>query len=191
MKNKYYVGIVIPLFLIVFSPFVNAQENTNLSDILLVQGSPKETMEQSKEQQKSKEYPDSLKLPSATGRPQYVLFKGKVKEKSVKELESFFREEVMPVIAKDENILGLETYTNVLGCDDFKYVVLLKIKSEVLLSYDTLVNVFSRSKPIEESFKLINRLAGFFESNSTSIILYRPDLSICRRPMGYVQTMKK
>lgn len=192
MKNKHYVGlIVIPLFLITFSTFVNAHEDANLSDIFPIHDTGGEAMGHKEEQQKSKGCPDSLKLTSATGRTQYVLFKGKVKEKSVKELESFFREEVMPVIAKDENILGLETYTNVLGCDDFKYVVLLKIKPDVSLSYDTLVNVFSRSKAIEESFKMINRLAGFFESSSTSIILYRPDLSISRRPMAYAQTIKK
>lgn len=192
MKNKYYVGlIVIPLFLIAFSTFINAQENTNLSDILLVQDSPGEAMKQQEEQKKPQDYPDSLKLPSAMGRPQYILFKGKVKEGRVKELEKFFQAEIMPVIAKDENVLEIETYTNVFGCDDFKYVVLLKIKPDVSLSYDTVVNVFSRSKPIEESLKMINRLAGFFESSSTSIILYRPDLSISRRPMGYAQTMKK
>ncbi|MCF6158685.1 MAG: hypothetical protein E3K32_08970 [wastewater metagenome] len=192
MKNKYYVGlIVIPLFLITFSTFVNAHENTNLSDILLVQDSPGEAAKQTERQQRPKDYPDNLKLPSATGRPQYVLFKGKVKEKSVRKLEKFFREEVMPVIARDENILGLETYTNVFGCDDFKYVVLLKIRPDVSLSFDAVLNVFSRSKTMEESFKMINRLAGFFESSSTSIILHRPDLSISRRPMGYVQTIKK
>lgn len=192
MKNKYYVGlIVIPLFLFAFSTFVNAHENTDLSDIFPIHDPGGEAMGQQEGQQKSKGCPDNLKIPLSTGQPQYVLFKGKVKEKRVKKLEKFFKEEILPVITKDENILEIETYTNVFGCDDFKYVVLLKIKPEVSLSFDTVRNVFSNSKTIEESFKLINCLAGFFESSSTSIVLYRPDLSISRRPMGYVQTIKK
>jgi hypothetical protein len=134
---------------------------------------------------------DNLKIPASLGTSQYVLFKGKIKESSSKELETFFREKMLPIISKNENILGVDTYTNIIGCNDFKYVVLLKIKPNVPLSFDTVFKVFSNGRTAEESFATINRFAKFFESISTSVILYRSDLSMSRKTPGYVQAEKK
>lgn len=181
-KYKYYIGFsAILLFFVITSVVTYAQEKKVKSGgVMQTQG-----------QHESKGYGDNLKIPSSPGPSQYVLFTGKIKESSSKELEKFFRGEMLPIISKNENILGIDTYTNVVGCKDFKYVVLLKIKPNVSLSFDTVFEVFSNGRTAEESFATINNFAEFFESSSTSIILYRPDLSMSRKTMGYVQAVKK
>lgn len=198
-KNKYYIGfLAISLFLVgTASTYAQGKTVPEFDDILLIHEPSGGVIQTQQKQQQSKccQEPtccaDNLKIPASLGPSQYVLFTGKIKESSSKELEKFFREEMLPVIAKNENILGFDTYTNVVGCNDFKYVVLLKIKPNVSLSFDTVFKVFSNGRTTEEAFSTINHFAKFFESSSTSIILYRSDLSMSRRTLGYVQAIKK
>lgn len=187
--NKYYSGfLVIALFFVISSASIHAQENTLTDDILFIHEPSGGVMQT---QQESKCCGDKLKIPASSGPSQYVLFTGKIKESSSKELEKFFQEEMLPVINKNENILGIDTYTNIVGCNDFKYIVLLKIKPNVSISFDTARAVFSTGRTTEEAFATINRFAKFFESSATSIVLYRSDLSMSRKTMGYVQAVKK
>lgn len=191
-KNKYYIGFpAILLFFVIGSAVTHAQGKITPGDIMLANQSSGGAMQTHEGHHESTGCGDSLKIPSSLGPSQYVLFTGKIKESSSKELEKFFREEMLPIISKNENILGFDTYTNVIGCNDFKYVVLLKIKPNVSLSFDTVFSVFSNGRTPEESFATINHFAKFFEGSSTSIILYRPDLSMSRGPAGYIQAIKK
>ena len=190
-KNKYYIGFLAILIFLVGSAFTYAQEKIGAGDILFIDEPSGGVMQTQERQKESKCYGDSLKIPPSLGHPQFVLFTGKIKESSSKALEKFFREEMLPIISKNENILGFDTYTNVIGCNDYKYVVLLKIKPNVSLSFDTVFEVFSNGRTAEESFATINRFANFFESISTSIILYRHDLSMSRGTAGYIQAIKK
>lgn len=191
-KNKYYIGfLAIALFLVIGPASTYAQEKIGAGDILLINEPSGGAMQTQERQQESKSRGDSLKIPPLLGRPQFVLLTGKVKELSVEVLEKFFREKMLPIISKNENILGVDTYTTIIGCNDFQYVVLLKIKPHVSSSFDTVFKVFSIGRTPEEDFATINRFAKFFESFSTSIILYRPELSMSRRLTGYIQAIKK
>ena len=134
--------------------------------------------------QKPESRTGTLKMPTA-GRSQHILFTGKVKEGSVKELQQFFLSEMMPILRESNQIKRLDTYANVVG-DDFKFVAVLELGPNVPISFDTAFKVFSNGRTPEQALATINRFASFFEASSTSIILYRPDLSISRDTAGTI-----
>lgn len=143
--------------------------------------------------QEKQQSPKASQIPLKTprgGPSQHILFTGKIREASLGEFKKFFRTELMPLILNSSNILRVDTYTNVIG-GDYKFVVLLEVRGGVPLSHDTAVAILSNGRSPQEALKMLDRFASFFEATSTSVILYRPDLSLSRVGTGFALAGKQ
>jgi hypothetical protein len=133
----------------------------------------------------ARETKGAIKLPAAAGPSQVVLFNIKVKEASKSEVETFFRKELLPYAVKSDKIARIRTYAKLIG-SDFTYVVLVEVKPGVPLTFGSLIEILSDGRTAEQTSSTINRLAAFFKESSSSVILYRPDLSVSRDGFGYI-----
>ena len=121
----------------------------------------------------------SLKLPASLGPLQVIVFRVKVKEESKSKLEKLFLEEVLPYARRSTKIVKIRTYAKLVG-GDFTYIVEVELKPNVPLTFGTVFEVLGNGRTAEEATKLINYLASFLQESSSSVVLYRPDLSISR-----------
>jgi len=115
-----------------------------------------------------------------------MLFKIKVRETSKSELEEFLKKEILPYAIRSNKIKGVKTYAKLIG-GDFTYVAQVEIQPGVPLSFGTVFDILSDGRTAEQATNTINHLAGLFEESSSSVILYRPDLSISREAFGYIK----
>jgi hypothetical protein len=132
----------------------------------------------------------AVKLPPPLGPSQIILFKIKVAESSKADLETFFKSEVLPSLIKSSKIRAVKTYAKLVG-GDFTYIAQVEIKPGVPLTFGTVVDILSNGRTAQDTNATINRLAGFFGESSSSLVLYRPDLSISRDGLGYVTTKER
>jgi AraC-like DNA-binding protein len=128
----------------------------------------------------------ALKLPTSLGPSQIILFKIKVRETSKSELEGLLKKEVLPYVIRSNKITGVKTYAKLIG-GDFTYVAQVEVKPGVPLSFGTVFEILSDGRTAQQATNAINHLASFFEESSSSVILYRPDLSISREAFGYIK----
>jgi hypothetical protein len=146
-------------------------------------GAAQEKRQKQSSQPRQSAPPIRLVLPS--GPPQVMFFQVTVSESSKAEVEELFRREVLPYVLKSPKILAIKTYAKLIG-ENFTYMVEVDLKPGVPLTYGTVFEVLSNGKTAEQTFATINRLASFFHESTSSVVLYRPDLSISRSSgLGY------
>ncbi|MBX6314083.1 MAG: hypothetical protein IRY99_14390 [Isosphaeraceae bacterium] len=145
-----------------------------LAPLLLVAAQRQNPVESSSAQKT-----EDRRVEPRSGAPQCLIFMGKVKEASTGKLESFFKKEVMPTLSKDGRVLSIDTHRVIVG-SDLTYIVLLKIKPDVPLTFDTAFQVLANGRTPQEALEVLDRFAGFFDTGTTITTLHRSDLSLFR-----------
>lgn len=128
--------------------------------------------------------PSQMMLPPPADPGTKVLVTVRVPHRQVAEFKALFKESVLPMAGGSREIRRLETYGAVIGAD-FTFVMMLELAPRTSVSdFGDLIEIFSRGRHPEEALKMLHRLADFFQETSSSIVQYRPDLSIDRSVAG-------
>jgi hypothetical protein len=136
--------------------------------------------------------PGKMKFPSPKGPSGFLFLKGSVKNGSAAELEKFFRQEMMPVIANSKEVRSMKVFSSK---DDKNstYIVLLELAQGFATSSNSGARVLTAGKTPQEATALLNRFSRYFDSVYISTVEFasRPDLSITPGIAGTIQANKK
>lgn len=131
------------------------------------------------------------KLRPTKGPSMHVLLQGIIKPSKAPKFESFFQEKIKPVLERNKDVLKVFTYNVIIG-EDLRYIMLLELPSNCSISYNRALKAFAEVYTPEESLRLVYELSDFFDSYSTSIIDYRPGLSIpLKTPLKIVKPINR
>jgi hypothetical protein len=125
------------------------------------------------------------KLPAASNslkQPNYMLLIARPKPSRSEEAEAFFKSEVLPALARESDLLEVQTF----AMDDAtnSYVVLLRAKANTVLSPEAAITVLSRGKDLAQTLLTLRKFTTLFDHSVSLHIVPRPDLSISRSSMG-------
>lgn len=126
-----------------------------------------------------------VRLPPVSEASQYVMLTAEVKTDQADELKTFVKGEFLPAVGASRQIVSVRTFTTVIGKNP-GFVALFELRSSVPLTVDTAAEVLSADgSAMDEGFAKLERLAEMLDTYTTSIVAYRPDLSVSRDAMAY------
>jgi hypothetical protein len=147
---------------------------------------------QAQEVEQKTNYPKKLKFAPPKGPSEYIFLKGSVKYGSAAELEKFFRQEMLPIIANSKEVRSMKVFSSK-DNKNSTYYVLLELKPDVAVSSNSATKILSTGKISKEASALLNRFSRYFDSVSisTEAVSLRSDLSISPGIAGTVMESKK
>ena len=147
---------------------------------------------QAQEIEQKTNYPKKLKFAPPKGPSEYIFLKGSVKYGSTAELEKFFQQEMMPIIANSKEVRSIKVFSSK-DNKNSTYYVLLELKPDVVVSSNSAAKILSAGTTSQEASALLNRFSRYFDSVSisTEVVSLRPDLSISPGLAGTVLESKK
>ncbi len=147
---------------------------------------------QAQEIEQKTSYPPKMKFLPPAGPSEYIFLKGSVKYGSDAELEKFFRQEMLPIIANSKEVRSMKVFSSK-DNKNSTYYVLLELKPDVAVSSNSATKILSTGKISKEASALLNRFSRYFDSVSisTEAVSLRSDLSISPGIAGTVMESKK
>ncbi len=147
---------------------------------------------QAQEIEQKTSYPPKMKFLPPAGPSEYIFLKGSVKYGSAAELEKFFRQEMLPVIANSKEVRSIKIFSSK-DNKNSTYYVLLELKPNVAVSSNSATKILSTGKISQEASALLSRFSRYFDSVSisTEAVSLRSDLSITPGIAGTVMESKK
>jgi hypothetical protein len=147
---------------------------------------------QAQEIEQKTNYPPKMKFLPPAGPSEYIFLKGSVKYGSAAELEKFFQQEMLPIIANSKEVRSMKVFSSK-DNKNSTYYVLLELKPDVAVSSNSAAKILSAGTTSQEASALLNRFSRYFDSVSisTEVVTLRPDLSISPGLTGTVMESKK
>lgn len=147
---------------------------------------------QAQEIEQKTNYPPKMKFLPPAGPSEYIFLKGSVKYGSTAELEKFFQQEMLPIIANSKEVRSMKVFSSK-DNKNSTYYVLLELKPDVAVSSNSAAKILSAGTTSQEASALLNRFSRYFDSVSisTEVVSLRPDLSISPGLTGTVMESKK
>lgn len=147
---------------------------------------------QAQEIEQKTNYPPKMKYLPPSGPSEYIFLKGSVKYGSAAELEKFFRQEMMPVLADSKSVKSIKVFSSK-DAKNPTYYVILELKPGVAVSSSSAAKILSTGKTSQEASALLSRFSRYFDSVSisTEAVSLRSDLSISPGLTGTLMESKK
>lgn len=127
---------------------------------------------------------EGQRVPSAAGKtasfsqdPQRILLIGRVSPASLAKVESFIRSEILPAIGKSGRVVSVKSYTSLIGGEPM-VAALVELNTIETLSASSALDILSAGEGSGKANELVRKLSSFFDSGSTALMIYRPDLSL-------------
>ncbi|MGH7807222.1 MAG: hypothetical protein ACRENT_03945 [Thermodesulfobacteriota bacterium] len=147
---------------------------------------------QAQETEQKTNYPPKMKFLPPSGPSEFIFLKGSVKYGSAAELEKFFRQEMLPIIANSKEVRSMKVFSSK-DAKNPTYYVILELKPGVTVSSSSAAKILSTGKTSQEASALLSRFSRYFDSVSisTEAVSLRSDLSISPGIAGTVMESKK